>query len=123
MPDKKVRVAAVAVLALAAVVAAEWYSRLDFSLGIFYVFPVLIVATVANRWQVVLAAAICAFVRSYFTPGLPPIEYWLRFAMALLAYSGVGLLVSEMNRNQRDMSAALTRIKLEQHMRHQAEDQ
>ncbi len=112
-----------AALALLGVTALEWYSQLDFSLGIFYVFPVLIVATVLNRWQVVLAAALCAWVRGNFTPGLTPIEYSLRFAMAVLAYGGMGLLVGEMNRHQRTISAALMRLKLEQQMRRQAEDQ
>lgn len=120
---RRATVLALACFALTSVVLFEWYSRLDFSLGVFYVFPVLIAATVLDRWQVVAAAALCAYVRAFFTPGLPPIEYWLRFAMAVLAFSGAGLLVGEINRHQRTVSASLARLQLEQQMRRRAEDQ
>lgn len=117
------KVLGVALLFLAAITLLEWYSKLDFSLGVFYVFPVLIAAMALTHWQVVLLAAFCAWVRSFFVPELPPIEWGLRFLMAMLAYSGAGLLVAEVNRNRRILSAAFNQVKLEQQMRHEAEDQ
>lgn len=112
-----------AVLALVLVTAAEWYYQLDFSLGVFYVFPVLIAASVLNWWQIVLAAAFCALVRGQFTAGLPQIEFWLRFLMAAMAYGGAGLFVGEVSRNRRAIVEAYTRLKIERDMRRQAEEQ
>lgn len=112
-----------ALLIMLGIVALEYFPRLDYSLGIFYVLPVIIVATVVERWQVLLFAVACAWIRGQFVSGLSQIEFWLRFAMALLAYSGVGLLVSEMSRNRRVLLAAYAKLKVEQELRHHAEDQ
>ncbi|MBK9170314.1 MAG: HAMP domain-containing histidine kinase [Bryobacterales bacterium] len=108
---------------LAVVMALEWVQKLEYSLGIFYALPLAVAATVLNRWYTVLAAVFCAFARGLFTLGLTPIEFWLRFAMALLAYGGVGLLVSEMSRNRRAILAAYARLKMEEDLRKRAEDQ
>ena len=110
-------------LLLVVVVTAEWYSKLDFSLGVLYILPVLVAASVLNRWQTLLMAASCALIRGQFQLGLPPIEFWLRFAMAMLAYSGGGLLVGELSRNRRAIVEAYTKLKIEKEMRQQAEEQ
>jgi len=123
MLNRRALILTLAIGLLAAVVAAEWYSQLDFSLGVFYVLPVLVAATVLNRWQTLLLAAACALIRGEFTPGLPPIEYWLRFVMALLAFSGAGLLLGELSRNRRAIVEAYTKLKIEKEMRQQAEEQ
>lgn len=106
-----------------AVTTLEWLFALDYSLGVLYVVPVSVSATVLNRWQVLLAAVFCAWTRSWFTPGLPVIEFWLRFVMAVLAYGGVGVLVSEVSRNRREILAALARLQTERDLRRHAEDQ
>jgi PAS domain S-box-containing protein len=119
----RARILTASAILLVIIVVAEWYSKLDFSLGVFYVLPVLLAATVLNRWQTVLFAVSCAFIRGTFTPGLPPIEYWLRFTMAVLAFSGAGLLLGELSRNRRAVVEAYTKLKIEKAMRHQAEEQ
>lgn len=119
----RLQVLALAAVLLALVVVLEWAQNLDYSLGIFYVLPVVVAATVLNWKQTLLVAFACALLRGQFTQGLRPIEFWLRFAMALLAYGGVGALVSEMNRNRRTILAAFARLKMEEDLRRQAEDQ
>lgn len=117
------RILALALALLATVGLLEWWFNLDFSLGVFYIFPIMTAAMVMNRAQVLVSAAFCAWFRSFFVAELPPIEYWLRFVMAFLAYGAAGLLICEMNRNRRRLSVAFTHLKYEQQMRHQAEDQ
>lgn len=107
---------------LLAIVALEWYSELDFSLGVLYVLPILLAATVLTRGQVLMAAFLLALVRGQFTPMLPAIEYWLRFAMAMLAYSGSGLLVVEISERRRGLLKAYQRLDLERSARSRAED-
>ncbi|MEZ5288870.1 MAG: PAS domain-containing sensor histidine kinase [Vicinamibacterales bacterium] len=117
-----IRTLAFACLLVAGLVALEWYSQLTYSLGIFYVFPILVAGTVLSRPQILAAACICALVRGQFTPELTPIEFWLRFAMATLAYAGIGLLVVEMTQRRRRVFEAYERLQVEQTRRYQAED-
>lgn len=112
-----------ALLLLAAVVTLEWFSQLGYSLGVLYVFPVMVAALVLDRVGVIASAIACAFIRGLFTLELAPIEFGLRFTMAVLAYSGIGLLVGEISRNRRSMALTLSRLELEQAMRHKAEAQ
>ncbi|MFT3707996.1 MAG: HAMP domain-containing sensor histidine kinase [Archangium sp.] len=120
---RAVPVLIVATSLLAGIVVLEWASQLDYSLGVLYVFPVAVAALVLRRVEVIAAAILCALIRSTFTPGLAPVEFGLRFMMAVLAYSGVGLLVGEISRHRRAMSATLQRLELEQVMRQRAEAQ
>jgi len=119
----RARVLLLAIALLVAVGQLEWHFKLEYSLGVFYIFPVMTAAMVLSRGQVLASAAFCAWFRSMFVPELTPIEYWLRFLMAFLAYSGAGLLVCEVNRNRRRLSVAFTHLKYEQAMRHEAEHQ
>ncbi|MBL8949911.1 MAG: PAS domain-containing sensor histidine kinase [Myxococcaceae bacterium] len=119
----RARVLGLAVTLFAAVVGLEWISHLDYSLGVLYVFPVAVAALVLTRVEVVIAAIVSAAVRSQFTAGLSPVEFSLRFVMAVLAYCGIGLLVGEISRHRRVMSATVRRLELEQAMRQQAEEQ
>lgn len=114
---------ALAIVLFLAVLALEWFSHLDYSLGIFYVLPVIVAATVLNRWQVVALSIACAFIRGQFHVGLQPIEFGLRFIMAVLAYSGAGMLVAEMSRHRRTLFAAYAKLKVEQALRERAEHQ
>lgn len=113
-------IAAVLVAVLAVV---EWKMEVDFSLGILYVIPIAIAATVFSRLEIVAMAIFCAFLRGQFTPQSTSLEHTLRFAMATLAFSGIGLLVVEMSRNRRVVIAYYSNLKLEQELRRQAEEQ
>lgn len=120
LSSRRVAIAAAMIPCLAAL---EWRSQLGFSLGIFYVFPVTLAATSLSRTQTLLFALACVWARSYFIPDIGMIEYWLRCAMALLAYGGVGLLVVEQTRNRRALVAAYEKLRLEKELRHHAERQ
>lgn len=113
---------AIAATMLVALATLEWYSKLSFSLGIFYVFPMLVAGTVLTRTQVVIAAIVAALVRGQFTPWLGPLEFWLRFAMATIAYVGAGLLVVEMSERRRRLYRAYRHLRLEKNMRYRAEN-
>jgi len=114
------QLASVLVLLLAGL---EWYFDFDFSLGIFYIFPVIVAAMVLKRWQVILVAILCALVRGMFTPNQTMLEHSLRFCMATIAYTGCGLLVYQINYSQRLMLEHYARIRIEQRLRQKAEDQ
>lgn len=119
----RVQVLWVSVALLLILVALEWFQNLEHSLELFYVLPVVIAATVLNRWQSVASAALCAFIRSVFAPDILPVKLWLDSLMALLAYTAAGLLVHEMSHNRRAILAAYAGLKLEEKLRRQAQDQ
>lgn len=71
------------------------------SLGYLYVFPILVLALFARRWQIVSVAAACAILREALSP-LP----WdggaaASVLMGLVAFLGAGLFVSELARNRK----------------------
>ncbi|MGE0592141.1 MAG: ATP-binding protein [Vicinamibacterales bacterium] len=117
------RVLPVAVLFVAALTIVEWYSQLDFSLGVLYIIPVLIASSALSRWQIVLFGLFAALARTPFTPAASGLEALLKFTMASLAYTGTGLLLVEMSNNRRRVIESLARVQQEQRLREQAEEQ
>lgn len=119
---QRLRVLTVGLALLGTLVALEWAHRLEFSLGVLYVFPIVVAAPVLTRTQVVLTALGCALIRGALAPDVGLLEFWLRFLMASLAYAGIGLLVVEQSRGRRRMQRAFQRVKQEKTMRVRAED-
>ncbi|HYP06030.1 MAG TPA: PAS domain-containing sensor histidine kinase [Bryobacteraceae bacterium] len=117
------RVVPVALSVLGSLTALEWYSRFDFSLGIFYTVPVVIAATALNRKQIVGFGVLCAATRGLFTPAASDLEFFLKFLMASTAYCASGLLVVEMSNNRRRVIEHYARLKMEEELRHRAEEQ
>jgi len=104
-------------------VALEWYFNLDFSLGILYIFPVMIAATVLTRWQIFLAAMFCAYTRGLFTADETQLEHLLRFCMATIAYTGCGLWIYQIADSRRNVLKHYSRLRYEQQMRRRAQEQ
>lgn len=121
MERKKILFASLVMLAVLVIV--EWVVRFDVSLGILYVFPVVVAAVVLNRWQILILSVLCALIRGQFTPRLSFLEGILRFAMASVAYAAAGLLVAEINRNRQRILEHYARLKLERDLRQNAEEQ
>lgn len=123
MLSNRAAVLAVAASMVAGLAALEWFFDLDYSLGLLYLFPVVLASTVVPWWQVPLAALFCAYTRGQFDLPVTPLEHWLRFLMASVAYSGCGLLVSQITSSRRKALSQYARIRFEQRLRYRAEDQ
>lgn len=117
------RMLSIALCMLALLVFLEWYSELDYSLGVLYVFPIMVAATVLGRIQILIASVMCALIRDTFHPPMTLIESTLRFLMAVLAYSGAGLLIYETMRSRKIVLAHYAQLKLEKDLRQRAEEQ
>jgi two-component system sensor kinase FixL len=97
----KVQILAVTVAMIAIIAAADWYVGNRASLGVLYILPMMLGATVLPPWQTVALAIICSALRSYFDiAGSPPVEIFLRFIFASLSYTGSGLFVTALIRNR-----------------------
>ncbi|WP_341918475.1 PAS domain-containing protein, partial [Hydrocarboniphaga effusa] len=108
---------------LAALVLAEWLSKLSVSLGLLYILPVVFAATVLSRSQILLAAIACAGLRGLFVTHESLLEQALRFSMATVAYAGCGLLMAEISRTRRVVLGHYARLRAEQWLRRRAERQ
>jgi signal transduction histidine kinase len=117
------RVLPIALLLIGGLATLEWYSRLDFSLGVLYTIPVAIASAALNRWQIVLFGCFAALARAPFTPAASEVEAFLKFAMASIAYTGTGLLLVEMSNNRRRLLDAYAKLQTEQTLRRRAQDQ
>jgi len=97
------------------------YAFFDASLGILYVLPVLVAATVLNRWQIVLVAVLSALIRQQFMVSHSTLEATLRFLLALAAYSGGGLIVELLSLNRRIAERHALQLETQQRLRQEAE--
>jgi two-component system, LuxR family, sensor kinase FixL len=108
---------------IACIAGADWHVGSRASLGVFYVLPVMLAATVLAPRAVVALAACCSLLRSVFDIPSQPLEMTLRFVFAVLAYSGCGMFVVALMRN-RDMAVEhLEHMRREQKLRQDAEEQ
>ncbi|MEB2184142.1 HAMP domain-containing sensor histidine kinase [Xanthomonas campestris pv. campestris] len=108
---------------LGSLVWAEWYSHLGVSLGLLYILPVVLAATVLSRRDIVIAAIACAVLRGLFVTNETLVEQALRFFMATIAYAGCGLLVAEISRTRRVILAHYVQLRAEQRLRRRLERQ
>lgn len=114
---------ALGVVFLSILILLEWRFDFDFSLGILYVFPVMIAGTVLKRWQIVISSIFCAYTRGLFTADETHLEHILRFCMATIAYTGCGLLIYQITESRRVVMMHYARIRFEQKLRRRAEEQ
>lgn len=108
-------------ICIAVLAAFEWQRDMGVSLGVLYVIPLTIAATALARWQVIGMALICASVRDNFHAPTEPFEWFLRFAMASVAYGCAGLLVQEIFQNRQRVLGYVTQLRLEAGLRQKAE--
>jgi signal transduction histidine kinase len=109
---------------IALIATADWYAGTRASLGVFYIVPMVLGATVFRGPGIVLLAIVCSSLRSAFDLPRPPyIEELLRFIFATLAYASSALLVYALIRNRELTIAHLARLRREQELRREAEEQ
>src|SRR6185369_16361467 len=70
------------------------------SLGILYVLPMMMAATVITAPQTLLLALLCSILRACFDIPAPNLEKLLRFPFAIVTYAGSGLIVTALIRNR-----------------------
>lgn len=103
-------------------VLLEWTLKIEYSLGVLYVLPLLLGGITLNRLQIVALALLCAFARGMFTMVPTQLDYVLRFLMATLAYCGAGLFTVELRRNRQLYITHLVEMEQQERRRQEAED-
>jgi signal transduction histidine kinase len=102
---------------------ADWAIGNRASLGLLYILPMMLGATVLLPWQTVVLALVCAVLRAVFDLPSPRLEVFLRLIFAFLAYIGAGMFVTALIRNRQLAIEHLGRIRREQELRRELEEQ
>jgi two-component system, LuxR family, sensor kinase FixL len=119
----KSRVLATSGVLVLLIAMADWSIGNRASLGVFYILPTMLGATVLGPLGTGALAILCALLRSWFDIPAPPLEAKLRFVFGFLAYAGSGLFVTALIRNRRLVIEHLGKIEREQQLRREAEQQ
>jgi len=119
----RIKVLAVTAALMTSIAVADWSVGNTFSLGVLYIVPMMLGAVVLRRFESLLLAILCAFLKSLFdTPGSHA-EVSLRFAFASLAYFCSALFVTALVRNRKLVIEHLGKVEKEQALRYEAEEQ
>ncbi len=88
-------------LVVAAIAFVDWRVEVNLAFGFLYLFPILLIGTVATRWQIVLAATVCTFLADL----LDPVPFRISFSLPqdiliFSALTGTGLYSHEVTRRR-----------------------
>jgi two-component system sensor kinase FixL len=109
---------------IALIAFADWRIEGNIPIGFLYLFPMLLVGSVLNRWQIASAALLCSFLAETFDSyqwmpesGVP------RDIMVFSAFFGMGIFVYEVVRSRKVALTHLKQIEGESEARRDAEEQ
>lgn len=111
-----------AALIIAAIAVIDWFTKPYLSIGFLYLFPIMLLASLLPRWQVVLVALGCAVLQELFSE-LPSSEAITRLLMASAGFVGTGLFVSEIMRSRQMMLTHASELQTHSQLRKDAEDE
>jgi PAS domain S-box-containing protein len=115
---------ALAALLIAAIAIVDWRVDLNLSFGFLYLFPMLILGTALDRWQLIFAALVCTLFSDLFDPF--PFHLLTSGPEDILVFSslaGTGLFSYEASRSRRRQLENLHRVEREAAARREAEEQ
>ncbi len=111
-------------LMIALIAFVDWRIEGDIPLGFLYLFPMLLVGSALNRWQIAAVAALCTFLTEIFDTfqwfpeaGIP------RNILIFAAFFGMGLFVFEAARSRQLAVQHMQEIESEAGARREAEEQ
>ncbi|MCU1258731.1 MAG: putative sensory box sensor histidine kinase/response regulator [Bryobacterales bacterium] len=103
---------------------ADWRVDANIPLGFLYLFPMLLVGSVATRWQIAAVAAVCTLLTEFFDAfAWSPELGGPRDILVFAAFFCMGLFVYEATRSRRTSLQHLHRIESEVEARREAEEQ
>jgi PAS domain S-box-containing protein len=111
-------------LMIALIAFADWRVEGNIPLGFLYLFPMLLVGNVLNRWQIAAVAALCtAFTEAFDSYQWFPEAGVPRDILIFAAFFGMGLFVYELVRSRQAALQHLQIIESEAEARREAEEQ
>jgi two-component system sensor kinase FixL len=120
--DKRLAALTIAILLLAAIAFADWYTQPYLSIGFLYLFPIMLAAGYLKRWQTTVLALVCAVLQESFS-NLPPSDALTRLVLSSAGFLGTGMFIAELLRNRRITQEHLDEVEQQVTLREQAEQQ
>src|ERR1700674_4392620 len=113
-----------AALLIGLIALIDWRVDLNISFGFLYLFPVLLVATLLPRWQIVATAFVCTLLSDIFDPFAFTLSVALpQDILVFTSLAGTGLFAFEITRSRRRETENLRRVEREAAARREAEEQ
>jgi two-component system, LuxR family, sensor kinase FixL len=119
----KIKISLTTALLVVVVAFADWAAGKTVSLGVLYIFPMMLGAVILGPLEIAGLALVCASLRHVFDVPSSSTEAMLRFAFASVSYFASGLFVTALVRNRELVVEHLTKIQREQELRRVAEEQ
>ena len=114
----KILLAAGAMIALIAIL--DWKVEKDISFGFLYFFPIFLVATCLNQWQIAVVAAVCAILRQ---AGPYDLLFFSRLVLAWGSFTAAGWLVRGVLANFQKVKQQLLDIEARDRLLKDSEEQ
>jgi two-component system sensor kinase FixL len=113
----------VAAIVVAIIAFIDWRVEANITFGFLYLLPVVLVGTVATRWQILFTAVLCTFLAGWLGPPSPLRVSLPQDILTLSAMVGSGLFSYEVARSRRIERENLERLEREVAARREAEEQ
>src|ERR1700737_2349917 len=121
-PANRTKLIVVAALLVTAIAGVDWATKPYISLGVLYLFPIMILGGVLSRTQIVGVALVCAVLQEAFS-NLPGNEAVVRLLLSSAGFVGTGLFISELTRNRRIVMTHVKELEAQITLRQNAEEQ
>ena len=108
---------------IAVIAFIDWRVKVNIAFGFLYLFPILLVGTVARRWQIVVAAILCTFLADLLDPFPFTLNVALSDVLIFSSLAGSGLFSYEATRSRRIERENREALEREVAARRQAEEQ
>ena len=115
---KSLSVAAILILSIAVI---DWATKPYVSLGLLYLFPIMLAGGFLPRLQIFGLSLFCAILHEAFSSFPSPDV--VRMAMVTIAFTGTGFFISELVRKRQLVGAHLQELKEQIQFRRDAEGQ
>src|SRR5262249_4354577 len=110
-----------ALVLIFAIAVVDWATKPYVSLGLLYLFPIMLAGGFLTRLEISGLSLFCAILHEIFSsfPSPDPV----RTAMVTIAFTGTGFFISELVRNRQLMASHLQEVEEQVRFRRDAEDQ
>ena len=120
-PKNRARSLSVAAVLIFLIAVIDWATKPYVSLGLLYLFPIMLSGGFLSRPQIFGLSLFCAILHEVFS-SLPSPDI-VRTAMVTVAFTGTGFFVAEMVRNRQLMVSHLQEVEEQARFRRDAENQ
>jgi PAS domain S-box-containing protein len=120
--SRRFTVCAIAGLLTAGIAWVDWQLP-DASIGVLYLFPLLLAAPALRIWQILLMAGLCGFLREAFDPVRFSPGATERAVVVTAGYAMSGFFVTALNQRRRNLEEHLAERERQIRLRQEAEQQ